>query len=1002
MSIITTILNLIEQMENARKILGIAVVAIGFAGNIASASVVVQDSIPSIGDRGALLRQRQDSIKRIAEFEVYQVRDTLDWKTVDKSPFISIQQFLKGNISGLYVQEKSGEPGSMQNFLLRGLSSPIFTNSDISGVQPVVFVNGLPLLTSDTYLYNVKSTDVNPLGSGTNILAGLNISAIESIEVVKDAVELARLGPLAANGAILVKMKDGYYGGKNFYMRASGGMSFAPGNVSMTNAAYERNFRMQFADVCNTDIQRADYLKQIPAWMQDLREMKLFGTPDWADDYYRMAPLYNMGATLGGGGRNANYLFTVDYAGNAGVADETNFNRFSASFALNMTLIDRLEVNMLLNGSRVTRVRNRNLRDRYAEIEYFPDMTIPLSPSHKSYVSYLNYYEEYQKDNNENNLINGYLGLRYNWDKLSVGTRLLMDYNTNVTHHYWPSGLMESVSALSDFSGYNRRMIWQSTASYNFNIHKHFMSTELQEIIQNDVQHYNYSRAYQGTDDMKSTIAGGGFRFISRYSDKMTNNLISTMLSLKYRYFDLLEGKLLFRYDGASSISSAYRWMFTPAVSVGWNLKNQFFRDKSLLSDWSLRASWARIGRFVDDNRFGAGPQYTGEELTGFGQPVVSSFWGYSTIARPYNSGWIGYDMKWPYSDKLNIGTMISLFKNRIKLGIEYYNNTESELIVPMPVPQELGYKYKYQNGMKIRNTGVELTLSGDIMKNPKGVNWNASLSLSYNKNKLCSLPGGYNELVVGDRKLKVGHSIDEFWVYQNAGIYESDEEVPVVDGQKLSMDGLSFSKADPKWEDVNGDNIINEDDKVLKGHMLPSFTGSFTNTLTLGRFDLGANFFFSAGHDALNYRSSQRYNYLNLENRTTLESVREIFFWQNTNDNNSYPLYNQMSKLTPYRVEQDMFLEKLNYLKLRSLTLGYTLSLKRRPNIEKEKKEGKKKETKRNKVESLYLYITGNNLFTLSNFSGDDPELIDFDGYYRGYGQPIPRSIVLGVKFNF
>ena len=134
------------------------------------------------------------------------------------------------------------------------------------------------------------------------------------------------------------------------------------------------------------------------------------------------------------------------------------------------------------------------------------------------------------------------------------------------------------------------------------------------------------------------------------------------------------------------------------------------------------------------------------------------------------------------------------------------------------------------------------------------------------------------------------------------------------------------------------------------------------------------------------------------MENTPSLESLREIFFWQNTNDKDDYPLYNQMSGLTPYRAEQDLFLEKLSYLKLRSLTLGYTMPIGKKAY----KGEGKKKDVSKKKLKDIYFYVTGNNLLTFTGFSGDDPELIEMDGYYRGYGQPLSRSVIVGVKLNF
>ena len=930
---------------------------------------------------------REDSIDCVGQ--------KLELSGLSLYPYLSVQQLLKGNAVGVYVQENNGEPGVMQSSLIRGMSSPVFSNKDVAGNQPVVFLNGIPLLTDNSFVYGIKSTDVNPIGTGTNILAGLNLSDIESIEVVKDAAELAKLGPLAANGAILIKMKDGYYGGDNVFVRASGGMSIQPGKVEMTNAANERAFRMQFAEKCADDGQRTAYLNRMPAWMNDLHDLNFYGKPDWADDYYRMAPLYNLGASIGGGGKIANYIFMLGYTGNNGVADDTRFGKLVTNIALNMTLAEKFGMSCLINASRLTRKGNRNLRDRYAEVEYMPDLTTPLSPTASVYRSYLDYYDEYNKNDNLNHLINGYLGLHYDWKGLYLDTRLQLDYNTNSRHVYWPSDLMESVSFVSDYSGYNRRLSWNSKATYQLTVQdEHSFNFELQEIIQKDVQHYNYSKAYDGVDDTKPTTNGGDFQYIHRFSDKMQNSLVSTLFSVDYDYKDWLGVKVLFRSDGASNVQKDNRWLFTPAFSANWNLKDHLFAGENTLSDWSIKASWARIGRFLDNNRFAAGPQYTGEELSGVGQPVVSSYYGYATIARPYNSGWIGYGMGWPYSDKWNVSTAVSLFNHRLNLELEYYNNTDCDLITTIPVAQEYGYQYQYMDGMKVRNSGVELSLSGKIFDNPKGFRWESSFGLAYNHNELLKLPDGYDELVIGNRKLKVGHSIDEFWLYQNKGIYTSDEEVPSVNGVKLSMNSIPFSKNDPKWKDVDGNNIIDENDKVLKGHTLPPFTGNFLNQFKYDRFDLSVNLFFAFGHNTLNYRSSQRYNFLALESTPSLETVKEIFFWQNTHDKNDYPIYNQMSGLSPYQAEQDLFLEKLWYLKLRSLTLGYTLPLN--------KSVGLGKMNRKTSLKDLYFYITANNLFTITDFSGDDPELVDFDGYYRGYGQPLSRSVVVGLKFNF
>lgn len=281
---------------------------------------------------------------------------------------------------------------------------------------------------------------------------------------------------------------------------------------------------------------------------------------------------------MGSGGSSANYIFMMGYTGNNGVADETSFDKLTASFALNMKLIDQLGMSCLINASRLSRNGNRNLRDRYAEIEYLPDLTTPLSPVASVYHSYLDLYEEYKKNDNLNNLLNGYLAMNYNWNGLFVDTRLLLDYNTNVRHVFWPMNLMESVNYVSNYSGYNRRLIWQSSADYKFNLgHKHFFNLGAQAIIMKSVQHYNYTQGYDGKDDTKPTTSGGGFLYMKRYVDKMTHNMVSTLFSVDYKYKNLLDAQVVLRGDGSSNVQKDSRWLFTPAVSAGLNLKNLFW-----------------------------------------------------------------------------------------------------------------------------------------------------------------------------------------------------------------------------------------------------------------------------------------------------------------------------------------------------------------------------------------------------------------------------------------
>lgn len=914
----------------------------------------------------------------------YTAKDTVDIKNLQRSQFLSIQQLLKGNVSGVYTQENNGEPGSIQSMLIRGITAPIFSNKDVSGVQPAVYVNGIPLSMDHPFVYDLKQYDVNPAGSATNILAGLDIEAIESIEIIKDPLALAKLGPLAVNGAIWIVTKDGYYGGSNVSISASGGVSFAPSKIKMTNGGYERAFRQKFYDAYNTPVSQQYY----PSYLADSRDSYYFGEPDWADSYYKSSPLYNVSASIGSENSLANYVFTLGITEASGVTKNVGNTKYNIGFALNITPIPGFTVSTYINANRIDRKRNKNFMDRLTEMEYLPDLSTPVAPADGGYSRYLSYYNQ-TKEDNLNNLLNGYLSLRYIKDRFHVNAGVQVDYNTNVRHVFWPSTLMESVSFVSDYSGYNRRLIGNASAGYLFDLSSsHALDIRWDGSIQSDYYHYNYSKGYDGEDDTKTTSNSGGFSRVYRFADRLETRLVSTSFALDYNYKKILYASALLRYDGTSNVQLDERWLFSPAFSLGWDLKRQFLASSSTISKLSLKASWARIGRLMQSDRFAIGPNYVSSEMGWSGQPLISSSNGFATITRPYSIGWVDYGMGWPYSDKFSIDLNASFLNNRINAELSFYENREKDQILQIPVTQEFGYKSKFVNGMEISNRGVEVNVSASAlaMNNPDRLGWDISLNMSYNQNKLKKLPEGMNEVVTNGRKLQVGKSVDAFWLYQNNGIYTDNSEVPVKDGKPLSVNGIGFQKGDPKWEDVNGDNIIDDNDRVLKGHALPRFAGGLTNQFKFKQFDFSFHLFFALGHSALNVRDQQRYDFMTLDRTNSIRSVKEIVFWQKmSNQKDDYPIYNPLSKVHPYRAEQDLFLEKLSYLKLRNITLGYTLPLK-----------GERI------VKSLYFYLTANNLFTITGFSGDDPELVSFNGYYDGCSMAIPRSASLGLRFKF
>lgn len=315
-------------------------------------------------------------------------------------------------------------------------------------------------------------------------------------------------------------------------------------------------------------------------------------------------------------------------------------------------------------------------------------------------------------------------------------------------------------------------------------------------------------------------------------------------------------------------------------------------------------------------------------------------------------------------------------------------------MIVPVSLPTESGFSYKYVQGMAVQNSGINGDLVAAIIQNPKSFSWTLNANFSWNKNKLTKLPYDLNEIEYSSNKLQIGKPVDAYWVYENMGIINTTADIPQgpvqPDGttNPVKFGTLSLGVGDAIWRDVNNDGIINSKDKVLKANATPVYYGGFGSDFTYKNFNLNFQFYYGLGHYLSNQLTANKLDFINTENSRNINYVKEVTYWQKTFDYNNYPLYNPWSGTIPYRVDQDIFLEKADFLKLRNVTLGFDLKsigLLHRFNFSK-----------------ALLYVTGSNLVTITPFKGGDPELVTYEGAFTGRSLPIPRSYIFGLKLNF
>lgn len=918
-------------------------------------------------------------------------------------PYSSLQQMLKGEVPGVYIQEPSGEPGTQMGMMIRGTAIPLTSHKDVYDAQPLVVLDGIPLIMDHPFAFDVQQYDYNRIGPATNLLAAIDPNNIASIEVLKDYAAAALYGPRAANGGVIaIHTKAPVIGGRKIAVNTWFGVSQKP-QVYTTNARYENEFRQPYYNRYAS----LDNILTYPMYLRDSTNDAYYGPANWTDLYYANKLIRGVSASLSSGTERANFRFAAGDEQIQNPGDNTKMDRYNAMFEINMLPVSWLTMSSMINATRLERRRNTSLRDRFAGVQYLPDLGSPLPSNKTAYGAYLDEYDE-SFDNNKTNSINGYFRLKVQFSKdWSLTSSLSADYNEGQRDVFYPSTLMETINYVSNYFGYNQRVGIYNTLNFHHTWNaKHDVTLEGGQVLEIDFNRYNYSYAYNGPNDLiklnalnsdpnsgdaylTSKVLNRSLIFMAL--DKQRHRLLSFYGRGIYRYKDALDFSLLVRADGSSSAQPDNWWAVSPTFSAGWNLKSTLLADNEGIDELRLHASWGRIARLLTDDRFGEGPQYV-SDLSFSNNPLKFSYDALPGLSRPYSTGYIGTGIKWPYSDQLDLGLDLGFLQRRINVTLDVYNKTDVNMLFNVPGGAEYGYTSIYENGLKVRNRGVDLAVQANVLPKASKVQWRPSANINFNQNTLLALPGGLDEVTIGTgdqaRMLKVGNAIDQFWVLENHGIYNRETDIPVKGGKQQTYKGTPMSAGDPVWADQNGDNTIDDKDKVLKGHYLPKVSGGFGSDVVYRNFTLGFTFYYALGKEILNQDMANHLDFVNHEGQISMDAVKEITFWEKAGDYTRYPLYNPWSKVGAYRADQDLFLENGAFLKLRNVSLQYDFTKTRWWR-------------KHSIVHGLTVYGTASNLFTITPYTGGDPELIYFNGVDNGYGLPISRSYTLGVKMD-
>lgn len=505
--------------------------------------------------------------------------------------------------------------------------------------------------------------------------------------------------------------------------------------------------------------------------------------------------------------------------------------------------------------------------------------------------------------------------------------------------------------------------------------------------------------------------------------NKYTNaddNLLSFFGRVNYDYQSKYLVSATFRADGSSKFSKDNRWGYFPSAAVAWRISSESFMEKThnWLDDLKLRFSYGTAGNnnIPSDQ---TSPVWSSSSTTWLNQ--FPSYWTSGIASGQSGSYASNPDLKWETTITRNMGLDYTLFGGKLTGSFEYYWNTTKDLLIAFPVSGS-GYDYQYRNLGETENKGFEVSLTWNAI-NTKNYGLTFSGNVGFNKNKVKSLgsltqysasSGWASTQIQDDYIVKPGHSVGEIYGYISDGRYEvSDFEDYYAAGEKWvlkegvvnnsSVIGTSYLRPGAlKLKNMNDDNVIDAKDRTVIGNTNPKASGGFSLSGRVYGFDLSANFTYSIGNDVYNankieYTSSYQYYYRNM-----LDIMGEGKRWTNLDANGN--LVNDPAQLaalnanttmwSPYTsyVLTDWAIEDGSFLRLSTLTLGYTLPLAL---------------TKKVGINNLRFYATCYNVFCLTGYSGFDPEVstrnktaltpgVDYSAY------PKSRQFVIGVNLNF
>jgi len=786
-------------------------------------------------------------------------------------------------------------------------------------------------------------------GQGINAISDLNPNDIESISILKDAAAASIYGARASNGVIVITTKRGANQKTQVSLNSYYGVQQVWRTLDMLDARGWMEYRNDLAGT--------------PVFSQEQMENITIDT-DWQDIIFRTAPNANYELTANGGNENTKFFLSGDYFTQDGILIGTDYQRLNgrvnidhnltekftvgASVGLTYAKTNRVEGDQTLHGPLPNGISTPAIYPVYNE-----DGSYNQNGPYSNAVSIAN--EATNQNFSFRTLANSYL----TWHilpRLNLTTKWGADF-LNFREHAFEFNTVQGQKYNGlGFETYTNvlNIVSNNVLTYDFALGENKFGLLAGYSFEKYQDRSSFIRAQDYADESLEYINSAS-TIASASSDANNSGLNSFFGKVNYDYKTKYIVSLSGRFDSSSKFGENNRTGFFPAASVAWRMGEESFMDNlPAISELKIRASYGLTGN--DDI-----PHFLYAELYG-----VTS---YNSASAIYPSSIPNPDLKWETTAHLDIGIDLGFLENRIFLTADYYNKQTKDLLLARPLPGSSGFSSITENIGQVENKGVELNLTTNNLVGR--FKWNTVANLSVNRNKVLKL---YNGQPIDD----IGRGGNRVMEGQPIGIFYSYEWL-----------GIDPSTGDCVYTDLDKNEQITTHDRTIVGNPHPDFTGGITNNFSYQGFDLSVFLQFSYGNDIFN--GSRLYlESLQGGDNQVADIVRR---WQQPGDITDIPraTSDAVAAASNKRVSS-RFIEDGSYLRIKNLTFGYTFS----DNL-----------MSRLNISSLRLYLTCQNLFTFTNYSGLDPEV-----NYRGddntvigtdfFTYPAARSINFGINLKF